>query len=131
MFGPTASIDKKNRICAVSAIARKMPCLRKTLLSQAAVLAYFCVLVLVGFNVGKHHLLSYFVDSSIIRLRGRRIHGQNVSLVITEEVEEVRVVEVNRGENEDIKGHKLVSSVASMGGHYAPSMEDTDAAVHN
>ena len=59
--------------------------------------------------------------SSIIRLRGCRNRGQNVSLVITEEVEEVRVVELSREENEDNKAHRLV---ASMGGDHVPSMED-------
>ena len=101
-----------------------MACLRKILLSQAAVLAYYCVLVLIGFHLGLHHLPPYLIDSSLIGLRGCKIHVQNVSLVITEEAAEVQVIELNQGENEDIRAHRLMSSFASLGGNNAPSMED-------
>ena len=103
-----------------------MACLRKILLSQAAVLAYYCVLVLIGFHVGLHHLPPYLIDSSLIGLRGctSKIHVQNVSLVISEEATEVRVIESNQGESKDINAHMLVSSIASLGGNDAPSMED-------
>ena len=103
-----------------------MACLRKILLSQAAILTYYCVLALIGFHVGLHHLPSYLIDSSLMGLRGCRIHVQNVSLVhvITEEAAEVRVFELNQGENEDIMAHRIVSSIASLGENDAPSMED-------
>ena len=106
----------------------KKPCLEKILLSQAAVLAYYSVLVLIGFHVGKQHLLK---NPSFLgqNLRGcRSIHIQNVSFVVTEEVAEVQIIEAQQGENEDSEPRTTATSVpvASSGAssNNAPSMED-------
>ena len=104
-----------------------MPCLGKILLSQAAVLAYYSVLVLIGFHVGKQPLLK---NPSFLgqNLRGcRSIHIQNVSFVVTEEVAEVQIIEAQQGENEDSEPRTMATSVpvvSSGASNDAPSMED-------
>ena len=108
-----------------------MPCLGKILLSQAAILAYYSVLVLIGFHIGKQHLPSKRLkDPSLLgqNLRGcRSIHIQNVSFVVTEEVAEVQIIEAQQGENEDSEPRTMATSVpvvSSGASNDAPSMED-------
>lgn len=103
-----------------------MAYLKKILLSQAAVLAYYFALVLIGFHVGQQYLPSYLlqVDASLLgpKLRGCSIHIQNASFLMTEEVTKVRDLEAKNGEIRAIGWH--VASVASSVGKHAPPMED-------
>ena len=69
-----------------------MICLKKILVSQAAVLAYFGVPALIGFHVGRQ----YFLTSSFLgpKLRAH-FHIQNASVLITEEeTVEVHLVDI-------------------------------------
>ena len=103
-----------------------MGCLKKMLVSQVAILAYFGVPALIGFHVGRQ----YFLTSSFLgpKLRAR-FHIQNASVVITEEeTVEVQLIDITSdrvtGSAKSTARKSANNSTSKVDERDATSMED-------